>query len=123
MLVPLLIKGEKIGVLTLRVWEEGRYTEQQAELLGSVAKPFAIALANASAHEEVVRYRDILLDDNRFLNRELCADVSDEIFGGSTGLRNVMEMVHQLAPLPNTLRWRLDKLGISFRRRERENKG
>jgi DNA-binding NtrC family response regulator len=24
---------------------------------------------------------------------------------------------------PNTLRWRLDKLGISYRRRERENKG
>ena len=23
---------------------------------------------------------------------------------------------------PNTLRWRLDKLGISYRRRERENK-
>src|SRR6185369_7007615 len=51
----------------------------------------------------VIRYRDILLDDNRFLNRELLSQVGDEIIGGNSGLRNVMEMVRQVAPLNNTV--------------------
>ncbi|MBJ6725473.1 sigma 54-interacting transcriptional regulator [Geomesophilobacter sediminis] len=103
LIVPLVINGEKLGALTLRAWGEGRYTAEQAELLGRVAQPFAIALANALAHEEVLRYRDILLDDNRFLNRELYGQSVDEIIGGSTGLRNVMEAVQQVAPLNNTV--------------------
>ena len=68
-----------------------------------LAKPFAIALANALAHEEVLRYQAILLDDKRFLNRELNRGMADEIIGGSTGLSNVMEMVRQVAPLNNTV--------------------
>jgi len=51
----------------------------------------------------VLRYQAILLDDRRFLNRELCGDTADEIIGSNTGLRNVMEMVRQVAPLNNTV--------------------
>jgi transcriptional regulator with GAF, ATPase, and Fis domain len=43
------------------------------------------------------------LDDKRFLNRELYGGTADEIIGGSSGLRNVMEMVHQVAPLNSTV--------------------
>ena len=55
------------------------------------------------SYREVLRYRDILLDDNRFLNRELLSQAGDEIIGGNSGLRNVMEMVLQVAPLSNTV--------------------
>ena len=65
--------------------------------------PFAVALANSLAHEEVLRYQAILLDDKRFLNRELYGGAADGIIGGNTGLRNVMEMVRQVAPLNNTV--------------------
>ena len=82
---------------------EGRYGEEHLELAGRLAEPFAIALANALAHEEVLRYQAILLDDKRFLNRELHGDAADGIIGGNTGLRNVMEMVRQVAPLNNTV--------------------
>ena len=104
---PLIIKGEPVGYLTLWARGEGRYTPEHADILRSVAKPFAIALANALAnalaHEAVLRYRDILLDDKRFLNRELYTHSVDEIIGGNSGLRNVMEMVRQVAPLNNTV--------------------
>lgn len=102
LIVPLRLRETLLGGLTLRAGGKGRYTDEQAELLGCIAKPFAIALANALAHEEVLRYQAILLDDKRFLSRELHGN-ADEIIGANTGLRNVMEMVRQVAPLNNTV--------------------
>jgi hydrogenase-4 transcriptional activator len=103
LIVPLRIKGELLGGMNLRARGEGRYSEEHLELAGCLAEPFAIALANALAHEEVLRYQAILLDDKCFLNRELHGDAADGIIGGNTGLRNVMEMVRQVAPLNSTV--------------------
>jgi len=103
LLVPLRLKGEFLGGLILRARGEGVYSDEEVELLGTVAKPFTIALANALAHEEVLRYQAILMDDKRFLNRELHPATPDEIIGGNTGLRNVMEMVRQVAPMNTTV--------------------
>lgn len=103
LVLPLRVENELIGMLVLRAKGERRYDQGQAELLLSVADPFALALANALSYRDVLRYRDILLDDNRFLNRELLSQAGDEIIGGNSGLRNVMEMVLQVAPLSNTV--------------------
>jgi transcriptional regulator with GAF, ATPase, and Fis domain len=103
LIVPLRMSGRLLGGLTLRARGEGRYTEEQAEFIGCIARPFAIALANALAHEEVLRYQAILLDDKRFLTRELHHGAAGEVIGGETGLRKVMEMVRQVAPLNNTV--------------------
>ncbi len=103
LVVPLAIEGERVGNLALWTRGEGKYGAGHLELLREVAKPFAIALANALAHEEVLRYRDVLLDDNSFLNRELHAQSADQIIGAGTGLRNVTDMVRQIAPLRNTV--------------------
>jgi len=102
LIVPLRIGDRLLGGLALRALGKGRYSKEQTQFLGCIAKPFAIALANALAHEEVLRYQGVLLDDKRFLNRELLGD-ADEIIGANTGLRNVMEMVRQVAPLNNTV--------------------
>lgn len=101
--LPLRVENELIGMLILRANGERRYDQGHAELLSVVADPFALALANALSYQEVLRYRDILLDDNRFLNRELFSQAGDEIVGGNSGLRNVIEMVQQVAPLNNTV--------------------
>lgn len=101
--LPLRVENELIGMLILRAKGEMRYDQGHAELLSAVADPFALALANTLSYQEVLRYRDILLDDNRFLNRELLSLSGDEIIGGNSGLRNVMEMVRQVAPLSNTV--------------------
>ncbi len=103
LIVPLLMGEELLGGLTLRAWGEGRFSDDHVELVGCLAKPFAIALANALAHEEVLRYQEILLDDKRFLHRELHSGMAEEIIGESTGLGSVMEMVRQVAPLNNTV--------------------
>jgi len=101
--LPLWIAEEFIGILSLRIGGERRYNSGHVELLGTIAEPFAIALANALAHEKILKYRDILIDDNRFLSKELFPNTGDEIVGSSSGLRNVMEMVRQVAPLNNSI--------------------
>lgn len=101
--LPLRIEDNLIGFLILRTQGEGKFTPEHVELLSVVAEPFAIALSNTLAHEAELKYRDILLDDNRFLNRELLSQTGDEIIGGNSGLRNVMEMVQQVASLSNTV--------------------
>ncbi len=103
LVLPLRVENELIGMLVLRASGEKRYDQVHAELLSAVADPFALALANALSYREVLRYRDILLDDNRFLNRELLSQAGDEIIGGNSGLRNIMEMIRQVAPLSNTV--------------------
>lgn len=101
--LPLRVESELVGMLVLRAYGEGIYDQGHAELLAIVAEPFALGLANALSYREVLRYRDILLDDNRFLNRELFSRAGDEVIGGNSGLRNIMEMVRQVAPLSNTV--------------------
>lgn len=103
LILPLWIAEELIGTLSLRIRGEKVYNSYHVDLLGTVAEPFAIALANALAHEKILKYRDILIDDNRFLSKELFPNTGDEIVGSSSGLRNVMEMVHQVAPLNNSV--------------------
>lgn len=103
LIIPLRVKGVLLGGLNLRTRGEVRYGEELLELAGCLAEPFATALANALAHEEVLRYQAILLDDKRFLNRELHGDAADGVIGGNTGLRNVMEMVRQVARLNSTV--------------------
>ncbi len=102
-LIPLWVGNEFLGGLTLRAWGKGMYNSSHVDLLSAATEPFAIALANALAHESLLNYRDILLDDNRFLNKELSSQAGDEIIGGNSGLRNVMEMVRQVAPLTNSV--------------------
>jgi transcriptional regulator with GAF, ATPase, and Fis domain len=67
-------------------------------LLRLVREPFTIALANTLIHREVLRLRDRLADDNRYLNRELLRISGDEIVGADFGLRDVIRQVRQVAP-------------------------
>ncbi|ACD95160.1 sigma-54 interaction domain-containing protein [Trichlorobacter lovleyi] len=102
--LPLHIEGKKVGVLILRANGDRVYRKEHADLIRLVAEPIAIALSNALAHEELLHLRDVLLDDNRFLQRELSpGSDGGDIVGEQSGLRNVMEQVRQVAPLNNTV--------------------
>jgi len=101
--LPLHIEGKKIGVLILRANGDKIYRKEHADMIRVVAEPIAIALSNTLAHQELLHLRDVLLDDNRFLQRELSPANTDAIIGGGSGLRNVMEQVNQVASLNNTV--------------------
>ncbi|MFZ7127673.1 MAG: sigma-54-dependent Fis family transcriptional regulator [Desulfobacterales bacterium] len=99
----LRIEGQRLGVIDLFARGEDRFTPEHARLFSLLREPFAIAMANALQHQEVVQLKEQLLSDNRYLNSELISRSGDEVIGATGGLRNVMEKVGQVTHLKNTV--------------------
>ena len=93
------VGGKRMG--TFSVWAEGkvRFNQAHVHLVSLLREPFSIAMSNALRYEEVVKLKDIVDAENRELSRELRRFSRDEIIGGEYGLKPVMEMVKQVAPL------------------------
>ncbi|MGD8439876.1 MAG: sigma 54-interacting transcriptional regulator [Holophagae bacterium] len=96
--LPLIVEGEPRGALALIAEGSDRFSEDHVRLYATLKEPFFIAMSNVLEHEEVLRLRDRLADDNRYLNRELQRLAGDEIVGADFGLREAMRQVRQVAP-------------------------
>jgi transcriptional regulator with GAF, ATPase, and Fis domain len=99
MFMRLEIEGNRIGQLVLVANGVGRFTDEHARLLQLLNEPFAIAMSNALKHQEVLKLQDMLADDNRYLQRQLQELSGMEIIGADFGLKSIMDMVQQVAPL------------------------
>lgn len=97
--MDLELEKERIGNLHLYVDGKDRYTDVHAHLISLLHEPIAVAISNLLQYQEVVRLRDLLADDNRYLHRQLLEMTGDTIIGADFGLKRVMEMVRQVAPL------------------------
>ena len=95
----LQLEGNQIGTLALYVDGLNQYTDEHARLLQLLHGPIAIAMSKALEHQEIIRLKDMLADDNRYLYNELRSVSGDEIIGSDFGLKAVMEMVRQVAHL------------------------
>ena len=90
-------EGQPTGVLTL-LGERGAFTEEHAALASRLAEPMAVALANDARLAELSRLKEALEADKRALLRRLGRqDVMDAVVGASSGLREVMARVEQVA--------------------------
>jgi len=99
-LVQLLeVEGQKLGALVVLAQGRDQFSETHGRLFSLLKEPFAMALSNTLKHQEVLRLKDLLADDNRYLHRELLYLSGDEIVGQEFGLKKVMSMVRQVAPL------------------------
>ncbi len=96
--MPLITGNRRIGGIVLTAEGADRYKQEHVRLLGLLKDPFTIALSNTLVHREVVRLRDQLADDNKYLHKELKWLAGDEIVGIKFGLRRVMQQVRQVAP-------------------------
>jgi len=92
-------EGRILGSLVLVAEGSEGYTEEHATLLSLLKEPFVVAMSITLEHREVVKLKDILADDNRYLQGELRRLSSGNIIGENLGLKVVMEMVRQVAPL------------------------
>lgn len=99
LVMRLVIENRRIGSLVLTAGGAGRYTMEHSRLFSLLNEPYAIAVANALTHQEIVRLKDMMSDDNRYLRNELLSLSADEIVGSDFGLKTVMEMVRKVAPL------------------------
>jgi transcriptional regulator with GAF, ATPase, and Fis domain len=97
-LVQLLeVEGKRLGALVLLAEGREKFSEEHARLFSLLKEPFAIALSNTLRHQEVLRLKDLLADDNRYLHRELLHLSGDEIVGAEFGLKEVMMKAQQVA--------------------------
>lgn len=95
----LKVAGEFLGVLEVSARGRELYHKEHARLLEMLHDPFAIAMANTLKHQEVLRLQKILADDYKYLANELHQMSGDVIVGEEYGLKPVMEMVRQVAPI------------------------
>ncbi|MFP4169239.1 MAG: sigma-54 interaction domain-containing protein [Desulfonatronovibrionaceae bacterium] len=98
MVMRLELEGEYVGDVGVSCDGTERFTAVHARLFKSLREPFALALANALKHEEVVRLNKILADDNRYFQKELRERRGKQIIGANCGLRDVMNQVEKVAP-------------------------
>jgi transcriptional regulator with GAF, ATPase, and Fis domain len=99
LLMKLDVDRKRLGSLQLFVKGKNRYTDHHAHLISLLHEPFATAIANILQHEEIRRLNDMLVDQNRYLHREMLKLTGDAIIGANFGLRQVMQMVRQVAPM------------------------
>ena len=93
------IEANYQGVLLVSARGHDAFTEEQARLIRIMEEPVAIAMSNARRYLEAVRLRDQLADDNRAMHRELEHISGDQVVGADFGLRRVMDLVRQVAPM------------------------
>lgn len=93
------LEGKQIGYLGLMADGVNQFTDEHARLLRLLREPLTIAMSNALKHQEVIRYKQMLADDNKYLLDELRSISGNEIIGADFGLSMVMQMVEQVAPL------------------------
>lgn len=94
-----VIGDVRFGVVYLYSKGFNRYEPEHSRLLTLLHDPFAIAFANTLKHQEIVGLKEMLADDNFYLNKQLLSISGDEIIGKNQGLKNVMDQVGQVAKL------------------------
>ncbi|CCK80795.1 sigma-54 interaction domain-containing protein [Desulfobacula toluolica] len=99
LLLHLKVAGKRLGELVISARGQDLFSKEHAHLLELLHDPFAIAIANILKHQEVLRLQKKLSDDYRYLASELRQISGTEIIGEEYGLKPIMEMVRQVAPL------------------------
>jgi transcriptional regulator with GAF, ATPase, and Fis domain len=87
----------KLGGVVLGAEGPDRYIEEHRKLLRLLKEPFTVAFINTLRHREVLKLKERLADDNRYLHTELRRITGDEIVGADFGLRDVMHQVLHVA--------------------------
>ena len=98
-ILPLRIQDDRVGYMVVQANGLDIYTQEHLDLMRSVREPLTIAMANALRHQEVLELKDRLTEDNRELKLELSQILDSDLIGSEGGLKHVMEMVKQVAPL------------------------
>ena len=97
--MDLKMENMRLGSLILLAEGKNRYTDTHAHLITLLHEPFAGSVSNILQHQEILRLKDMLADDNRYLHQEMLKMKGDTIIGANFGLRDIMKMVLQIAPL------------------------
>ncbi|MDD5722836.1 MAG: sigma 54-interacting transcriptional regulator [Syntrophales bacterium] len=91
------------GGLTLWTKGENQYTDAHFQLLSILREPLSITISNAIKHQETLRLKEMLADDNDYLQQTLLYSSGDTIIGADSGLKGIMNMVSQVAGMETSV--------------------
>jgi signal transduction histidine kinase len=91
--VPLILKGQPIGLLAIMHDEPGHYTEWHVELARTIANQAAIAIENARLYEQA--QSAAALEERQRLARELHDSVSQALYGITLGSDAALTMLER----------------------------
>jgi len=77
----------------------GRYSDDHVELVEMLAPPLGLVTNISLKFQEEMRRKEALAEENLFLHDELSRISGEKIIGSDSGLREIMDMVGQLAPV------------------------
>ena len=97
--IRLIVGADIVGAVIFLAQGSGRFSQEHVGLISLLREPFAIAMSNSLRYKELLELKGLLAEDNRFLHSELRQIAGEEIIGADFGLKGVMEMVRQVAPL------------------------
>ncbi|MBF0230563.1 MAG: sigma 54-interacting transcriptional regulator [Desulfamplus sp.] len=90
---------KRLGMLILYSEEDNIYNKEHTRLISMLHDQFSILLANVLRYNELIRLKEMLIDDNRYLYQQMRNISGDSIIGAEFGLKGVMEMVYNIASL------------------------
>ena len=97
MVINPVLDDKIMGSVVALAQGKHRYSQEHAEIYSLLETPYGISISNTMRHREVVRLKELLADDNQYLQRELLADVSSTIIGADFGLAGVMKAANKAA--------------------------
>ncbi len=92
-------QGRELGSAVFISEGEDKLNVEHLRMLRLIKEPFFVAMSNAIRHQQITKLKDLLADDNRYLQGELWRLSGDEIIGANFGLKNVMYKARQVAKL------------------------
>ncbi len=99
LILDLALESNFVGTVSVFSEADIHFNPHHVKLISMLNEPFAIALANSLRYRELQALQDMLADDNRYLQDELRSMTGEAVIGAEFGLRPVMELVRQVAPL------------------------
>lgn len=102
--LPLVARGQKLGVLGVASLREDHFSEADQELLGHIASQIAIAVDNALAYREIETLKNELTSEKLYLEDEIRTQHNfDELIGASQTFRRILKQVETVAPTDSTV--------------------
>ena len=102
--LPLIVRGNSIGAITVGSLVKNRYAEADAQFLMEIANQIAIAVDNMKSYEEIDALKARFHSETIYLQEEIKTEHNfEEIIGQSTPMRQLLRKIEQVAPTEATV--------------------
>ncbi len=104
LIVPLQSNGSRVGVLSLSSRREHAFSSGDLHFATQIGRQVAIAISNALQHRALSESKEQISEQKLYLEEEIRAEQDfEDIIGGSSALRAVLDQVETVAPTGSTV--------------------